>query len=81
MLSWGDSRIGNVLYEDFRPVAVLDWEMATVGPRALDVSWIIFGGATGAVFGPPRSFFGVGRFRGLTAAASSNSYGAPPVEE
>jgi aminoglycoside phosphotransferase (APT) family kinase protein len=42
VLSWGDSRIGNVLYEDFRPVAVLDWEMATVGPREFDVSWIIF---------------------------------------
>ena len=37
VLAWGDSRIGNVLYEDFRPVAVLDWEMATVGPRELDV--------------------------------------------
>lgn len=42
VLSWGDSRIGNVLYDDFRPVAVLDWEMATVGPRELDVAWIIF---------------------------------------
>lgn len=42
VLTWGDSRVGNVLYEDFRPVAVLDWEMATVGPRELDVSWIIF---------------------------------------
>lgn len=42
VLSWGDSRIGNVLYNDFRPAAVLDWEMATVGPRELDVAWIIF---------------------------------------
>ena len=42
VLAWGDSRIGNVLYADFRPVAVLDWEMATVGPRELDVAWIIF---------------------------------------
>ena len=42
VLAWGDSRIGNVLYEDFRPVAVLDWEMATLGPRELDVAWIIF---------------------------------------
>ncbi len=42
VLAWGDARIGNVLYEDFRPVAVLDWEMATIGPRELDVSWIIF---------------------------------------
>jgi aminoglycoside phosphotransferase (APT) family kinase protein len=42
VLAWGDSRIGNVLYQDFQPVAVLDWEMATIGPRELDVSWIIF---------------------------------------
>jgi aminoglycoside phosphotransferase (APT) family kinase protein len=42
VLAWGDARIGNVLYQDFRPVAVLDWEMATIGPRELDVSWIIF---------------------------------------
>lgn len=42
VLAWGDSRIGNVLYEDFQPVAVLDWEMAVVGPRELDISWIIF---------------------------------------
>jgi aminoglycoside phosphotransferase (APT) family kinase protein len=42
VLAWGDSRIGNVLYDDFRPVAVLDWEMATVGPRELDVAWMVF---------------------------------------
>jgi len=42
VLVWGDSRIGNVLYDDFQPVAVLDWEMATVGPRELDLAWIIF---------------------------------------
>ncbi|MBU9764139.1 phosphotransferase family protein [Mycobacterium sp. TNTM28] len=42
VLSWGDSRIGNVLYDNFRPAAVLDWEMATLGPRELDVAWIIF---------------------------------------
>jgi aminoglycoside phosphotransferase (APT) family kinase protein len=42
VLVWGDSRVGNVLYRDFRPVAVLDWEMACVGPRELDVAWMIF---------------------------------------
>jgi aminoglycoside phosphotransferase (APT) family kinase protein len=41
VLSWGDSRIGNILYRDFTPVAVLDWEMAAIGPRELDVSWMI----------------------------------------
>lgn len=42
VLSWGDSRIGNIMYRDFEPVAVLDWEMATLGPRELDVSWVVF---------------------------------------
>jgi len=42
VLVWGDSRVGNVLYRDFRPVAVLDWEMATLGPREMDVAWMIF---------------------------------------
>jgi aminoglycoside phosphotransferase (APT) family kinase protein len=42
VLVWGDSRVGNVLYSDFRPVAVLDWEMATLGPREMDVAWVIF---------------------------------------
>jgi len=42
VLLWGDARIGNVLYRDFRPVAVLDWEMAAVGPRELDIAWMIY---------------------------------------
>jgi aminoglycoside phosphotransferase (APT) family kinase protein len=42
VLSWGDSRIGNVLYDDFEPVAVLDWEMAGLGPRELDVAWLVY---------------------------------------
>ena len=41
-LSWGDSRIGNVLYRDFTPVAVLDWEMAGVAPREMDLAWMVF---------------------------------------
>ncbi|MFI6596952.1 phosphotransferase family protein [Nonomuraea sp. NPDC050536] len=42
VLSWGDARIGNVMYRDFTPVAVLDWEMAAAGPRELDLGWMIF---------------------------------------
>jgi aminoglycoside phosphotransferase (APT) family kinase protein len=41
VLSWGDARIGNVLYRDFEPVAVLDWEMAALGPPELDVGWLV----------------------------------------
>jgi aminoglycoside phosphotransferase (APT) family kinase protein len=42
VLCWGDARIGNVLYRDFAPVAVLDWEMAALGPRELDLAWLVF---------------------------------------
>ncbi|SEL52845.1 phosphotransferase family protein [Rhodococcus maanshanensis] len=42
VLCWGDARIGNMMFRDFEPTAVLDWEMATIGPRELDLSWMIF---------------------------------------
>jgi aminoglycoside phosphotransferase (APT) family kinase protein len=42
VLCWGDSRIGNVLWREHRPVAVLDWEMALVAPRECDLGWMIF---------------------------------------
>ncbi|MFC9787532.1 phosphotransferase family protein [Rhodococcus sp. NPDC127528] len=42
VLCWGDSRIGNIMYRDFEPAAVLDWEMAALGPRELDLGWMIY---------------------------------------
>ncbi|WP_167768708.1 phosphotransferase family protein [Nocardia sp. CS682] len=42
VLSWGDARIGNCMYRDFEPVAVLDWELSTIGPRELDLAWLVF---------------------------------------
>ncbi|OBF88329.1 aminoglycoside phosphotransferase [Mycobacterium sp. 852002-51152_SCH6134967] len=42
VLVWGDSRVGNVLYSGYQPAAVLDWEMATLGPREMDAAWMIF---------------------------------------
>jgi aminoglycoside phosphotransferase (APT) family kinase protein len=42
VLVWGDARIGNMLWKDWEPVAVLDWEMATIGPREVDLAWMIF---------------------------------------
>jgi len=42
VLNWGDSRPGNIIYRDFVPVGILDWEMATVGPREVDVAWTTF---------------------------------------
>ena len=42
VLSWGDARIGNMMFRDFRPVAVLDFEMAALGPAEIDVGWFIY---------------------------------------
>ena len=38
-LCWGDSRIGNVLFEDFKVKSLLDWEMATIGDPLCDLAW------------------------------------------
>jgi aminoglycoside phosphotransferase (APT) family kinase protein len=52
-LCWGDVRIPNVVFDDdFRPRAVLDWEMATIGPPELDIGWfLVIHGMTTAVTG------------------------------
>ena len=42
VLNWGDARIGNMLWRGMEPVAVLDWEMASVGPAEVDIAWMIF---------------------------------------
>jgi aminoglycoside phosphotransferase (APT) family kinase protein len=42
VLSWGDARIGNMVFRDFLPVALLDWEMVGLGPRELDLAWMIY---------------------------------------
>ena len=42
LLSWGDSRYGNVMYRDFEPVAVLDWEMAAVAPPEMDLAYLAY---------------------------------------
>ena len=39
-LLWGDVRLGNILFaDDLAPSAVLDWEMASIGPAELDLGW------------------------------------------
>jgi aminoglycoside phosphotransferase (APT) family kinase protein len=42
VLNWGDARISNMIYRDFAPVAVLDWEMACLGPGEVDLAWFLF---------------------------------------
>ena len=50
---WGDVRLGNVIFDDrFAPAAVLDWEMASIGPAELDLAWYT------ALEGMTEHFFG-----------------------
>lgn len=41
-LCWGDSRVGNMLFRDSRCVAVLDWEMVSLGNPEQDLAWWLF---------------------------------------
>jgi aminoglycoside phosphotransferase (APT) family kinase protein len=41
-LSWGDSRIGNMMFKDNEVAAVLDWEMASVAPPEVDLGWMCY---------------------------------------
>jgi len=41
-LSWGDARIGNMIFREGRCRAVLDWEMAGLAPPELDLGWWLF---------------------------------------
>jgi aminoglycoside phosphotransferase (APT) family kinase protein len=42
-LSWGDARIGNMMFDDdFELVVVMDWEAVTLGGSILDLGWWLF---------------------------------------
>lgn len=41
-LSWGDGRIGNMLFDGFEVAAVLDWEMAGIAPPEVDLGWMCY---------------------------------------
>jgi aminoglycoside phosphotransferase (APT) family kinase protein len=42
VVSWGDARLGNVVFRDDMSVAaLLDWEMATACPAELDIGWYL----------------------------------------
>ena len=41
-LVWGDPRFGNMVMDEKRCVrAVLDWELATIGPAEMDLGWFL----------------------------------------
>lgn len=41
-LSWGDSRIGNMIFDGPKCLAVIDWEMARLGDPIMDLAWGLF---------------------------------------
>jgi aminoglycoside phosphotransferase (APT) family kinase protein len=46
-LLWGDVRLGNMIFDaGANPVAVLDWEMATIGSAEHDLAWLLTLAAT-----------------------------------
>jgi aminoglycoside phosphotransferase (APT) family kinase protein len=42
VLQWGDARIGNMIFQDGRCAAVLDWEMVSIGSPEADLAWFLF---------------------------------------
>ncbi|OHV32240.1 MULTISPECIES: phosphotransferase family protein [Pseudofrankia] len=40
-LSWGDSRLPNVIYRDFTPVGLLDWDLVSLAGPQTDLAWWI----------------------------------------
>lgn len=40
-LLWGDARLGNVIFRGVVPEAVVDWEMAALGPPEADLAWFL----------------------------------------
>lgn len=41
-LLWGDPRLGNMVFDEARAVvAVLDWELASIGPAEVDLGWYL----------------------------------------
>jgi aminoglycoside phosphotransferase (APT) family kinase protein len=38
-LSWGDARLGNMIWSDFRCAAVVDWEACALSPPDADIGW------------------------------------------
>ena len=38
-LTWGDARLGNMILQDYRTAAVLDWEVCALSPTEADMGW------------------------------------------
>ena len=42
VVNWGDARVSNTVYVSGEPAALLDWEMAAVGPGEVDLGWYLY---------------------------------------
>lgn len=38
-VSWGDSRLGNMIWQDYRCASVVDWEAVSLCPPEADIGW------------------------------------------
>jgi aminoglycoside phosphotransferase (APT) family kinase protein len=78
VLVWGDTRLGNLVYADDLSVrAVLDWEMASLGPPEIDLGWYLFMERTALQFVDQLPGFGD---RDHTIATYEAALGRPVVD-
>jgi aminoglycoside phosphotransferase (APT) family kinase protein len=56
VLVWGDARVGNMIFgSDLQVAAVIDWELATIGPAEIDIGhWLFFDEFMTTAAGVPR---------------------------
>ena len=40
-ISWGDSRLGNIIWQDYRCASVCDWEAIALCPPEADIGWFV----------------------------------------
>jgi len=40
-ISWGDSRLGNMIWQDYRCASVCDWEAISLCPPEADIGWFV----------------------------------------
>ncbi len=79
VLLWGDVRLGNLVFDQERRVrAVLDWDLASIGPAEMDLGWhfgleymmeSLFGRR---VAGFPRRTEAVARYEGASGRSLSD---------
>jgi aminoglycoside phosphotransferase (APT) family kinase protein len=77
----GDFQWANILFDDTRPIALIDWEIASIGPTLIDLGWVSF-------FADPASWIDVGEPRVrpltpdeiLTAYAEAAAFAVNPDE-